>query len=301
MSNKQTITKPLADIPKELSGIPGISTGPCFVPITQSRIALGSLPGKGKSTLVHGCPSMLVLDVENSGATVNFPRCVRFGPKEVDGKWYMPSIQEYVAVAEAAIAAKKSGSSSITTIAIDTVDAWLRLHETELKEERNVNDLGDYGPHGEGWRKRSSTFFDMLDRVYKAGLGWVVIGHVQPRTIRVKGAGDITLHSFAISEAPRTVLFGSCEHQLYLDVKEVPITKTVSLPNGNVYEEILGVDRKRVLTPKPGELKFKPGQVDDVKCRVPLPDEIVISEENGWADLTTAYDAAIETLRKRLQ
>lgn len=244
---------------------------------------------------------MLVLDVENSGATVNFPRCARFGPQpDGRGGWVTPPIAKYLEVVDTVIALKKAGKTDITTVGIDTVDCWLRLHEQELKTERNVADLGDYGPHGEGWRKRSSAFFDMLDRIYNAGMGWVVIGHVAPKTIRVKGAGDITLHTFTISEGPRSTLFGSCDHQLFLDTEDYDVTEQVSLGNGNFYDKIIRTEKRRVLTPRPGDLKFKHGQVDDVKCRVPLPDKIVVSEQNAWADLTAAYDAAVTTLKTNL-
>lgn len=293
-SNTQTITPPTG-VPPELTGFECLSQGLNPVTLAQSRIMLGSLPGRGKSTLVHGCPTTLVLDVENSGPTVARPRCLRFGPKRdrATGATVTPPITEYRKLVDKMIQLRKAGKTPIETIAIDTVDAMLNQFARELCKERGVESLGDCERQGMGYVRQRDFLFNMIEDIYDAGFGWVTICHVGPRTVRTD-KGEVITYGFLLPEKVREYLFGRCEHQIFIDEQEIPVMTTKKLANGNTYEAQVGTRKSRVLVPKPGNLKYRPGHgIEEAKCRVPLPDEIPISEENGWQELEVAYDQAI--------
>lgn len=296
MANQQTLVNPAtgAAIPAYLSGVAGVATGHEAPTLNQSRIVAASLPGKGKSSLLHNNGKALVLDPEWGGKTVKSPRAIRFGPTQdkKTGLKHHPSSEDYLRVVQKVVDARKAGSREIEMLGVDTLNSLLKLRERELMAKFNVTRLKDI-THGDGFTMVTNFVQDLLTLAESSGMGWFCCVHVGVKSVRTDD-GEKIVHDMTLWPTVRNLIEGVCDHRFYLDKCQVPVVETKMI-GGKPKEVTVGQRTACVLESKPG-LKFKPGQFDDMKVRVPFEDEIVISEDNGWADLEAAYAKAVAKL-----
>lgn len=294
LANKQELVNPATGgvIPDYLKGLPGVSTGHEIPTLNESRIVLASRPGKGKSTLLNSNPKAFVLGPEWGGKTVANPKAIRFGPMKRNGKFFSPTSQEYRDVLEKVFSARKKGATEFEMLGIDTLNSAVDLFARELLASYKVTDLKQVA-HGAGFTMTGDFVHRMLADAEQSGMGWCCCVHVGTRTIRTDD-GEKLVHDMTLWPTIRNLIEGPCDHRFYMEKAEVDVTET-KMVAGKPKEIKVGSREVAILEVRPG-LKFKPGQYDDVKVRVPFEDEIVISQENGWSDLEAAYAKAVERL-----
>jgi hypothetical protein len=291
----QVITSP---IPSDLADIPGIVTGFRPVPVNRGRYVLCGRGGCGKSTLLHSNPKAFILDPEEGGNTVDDPKAICYAPdpdQVPEGSY----AEAYMDVADRIITRYKQGKREFELLGIDTLDELIEVFLVDFCRKHKLEDPLDYkSGEGNAYSIVRRDIFRILDRAHRAGMGWVLLCHVTPKTIRQAGEERV-VQSLAVSDSFRNAVFRKCEHMMFMDyftknikgplIKKVIKGKTVSIP-GEMKQEIW-----RVLKTKPGGL-WKGESTSDVKVRVPFPDSTEIPRLGGWNVVTKAYDEAVKTL-----
>lgn len=293
---QSVITK--REVPKDLQGVSGLGTGFDPPDVQHTRLVITGQPGAGKSTLMNGNPKLLMLDPERGGATVADPEALRFTPP--------PTVQPdqldkaYLEFVDKIVARKLSGKSDILMIGIDTIDEMISLFQKALCLRENVTDVGDIGGgHGKGYFMVRDSIFGMLDKAYRAGLGWVLIAHTKVRHVTIDGKERETC-GLGISDSYKTAVFQKCEHMMFVEKGIVTVVgpATIKTVNGKKLEKPGKRENKKVrkLKTSPGGL-WMGGETTDVKVRVPLPEEMVLPELGGWDMFVSAYNDAVASLQ----
>ena len=270
-------------IPDELQGIKGVQTGFKIPSPNGARYLLCGKPGCGKSSLLHSNPKAIVLDPEMGGGTVPHPVALRFGPTvDANGKLaFSPGWEDYVAYVNKICALKNAGKLSHELFGIDTIDALVDLHEKWFCKKHNIASPGDYGGgQGAGWNKVRNSILDLLDQVYAAGFGWLVIAHTTAEVIRPKGEGEVVRYTLSLSQKFREELKQRCEHFLFLNKGMVAVKGGKPAPAVVMQTTAGGV--------------WKAESIGEVKVRLPLPDEFVIPMSNPWSMLESEYNKAAD-------
>lgn len=286
------------EVPKDLQGITGIETG-FNAPIVQKiRIVVTGQPGSGKSTFLNSNPHMMMLDPERGGRTVKNPVALRFTPADDVSPEQLD--KAYLEFADKIIARKLSGKDDIKMIGIDTIDEMILIFQKALCLRENVTDVGDVGGgHGKGYFIVRDSIFGMLDKAYRAGLGWAIVAHTKTRYVTVNGT-ETTVSSLGISDSYKSALFQKCEHILFTEngVQSITGEPIVKIVKGKRIEKPGKPENRRVkkLKTRPGGL-WMGGDTADVKVRVPLPEEMVLPHAKGWDMFVSAYDEAVKTLQ----
>jgi GTPase SAR1 family protein len=298
MNGKVTSVLTKREVPKDLQGIQGVSTGFDPPSVYESRFVILGEPGSGKSTLINSDPNIMVLDVESGGLTVADPQALRFtAPPRTD-----PSQLDkvYYSFIDRVIARKLSGKDDVKMIAIDSIDKMIEIALGCLCLRAGVADpiMSEDKKSGNLYTQAKLDVFGALDKAFHAGLGWALIAHMATRTVRV-GQEQKEQKGLAVSDSFKRPVFRECEHMLFVsrgvEIIQHPTTtkkvggKTITIPGKTENVPV------RKLRSKPGGL-WAGGDAEDVKVRVPFETEIVIPPKGGFGTLKAAYDRAVETL-----
>lgn len=287
------------EIPKDLQGTKGLRAGFVIPDVQQTRLVITGQPGAGKSTFLNSNPYLLSLDPERGGDTVADPRALRWTPPPSVGPEVLD--KAYLTFVDTIVARKLRGKDDILMVAIDTLDEMVLLFQRALCLREGLSDVGDFGGgHGKGYFVVRDAVFGMLDKVYRAGMGWAIIAHTAIKTVTV-GREEKQISGLAISDSYKRTTFQKCEHMLFVEhgIEIVPGKKEVKIV-GSKKIEIPGkttTRKARKLKTRPGGL-WKGGETNDVKVRVPLPDEMILPATGGWDLFVEAYEAATERLMK---
>lgn len=291
------------EIPKDLQGILGVSTGFDIPNVEQTRLVITGQPGAGKSTLLNSNPHLLSLDPERGGRTVADPKAMRFTPPPNTDPAQLD--KAYLAFVDKLVARKLKGSNDVQMVCVDTLDEMIGLFQKALclREaiEGVVPEIGDVGGgHGKGYAIVRESIFGMLDRIYRAGMGWACIAHTIIKTVTVDGK-EVQVSGLAMSQSYMSALFRKCEHMMFIEhgrqtVKLPDQVKTVGGKKRTVPGKSTSVKVRKLKT-RPGGL-WQGGSTNDVKVRVPLRDEYVLPKVGGWDLFTEAYVEACNLLTK---
>lgn len=287
------------EIPKDLQGVEGMRAGFVIPSLQKSRLVITGQPGAGKSTLLNSNPSLISLDPERGGDTAADPQALRFTPPPTTDPAQLD--QAYLTFVDKLIARRRKGATDISMVCIDSIDEMIGLFQKSLCLRENTLDVGDVrGGHGKGYFIVRDAIFGMLDKVYRSGMGWAIIAHTKVKTITV-GGEERQVSGLAVSDSYKSAIFQKCEHVLFVEhgMEKVAGAETVKLVGGREIKKSGKTTMKRVrkLKTRPGGL-WQGGDTNDVKVRVPLPDEIILPKLGGWGVLDEAYKEAVETLTK---
>ncbi len=186
-------------------------------------------------------------------------------------------------------------------IAIDTLDELISIFQRALCIREGQADVGDIGGgHGKGYFMVRDSIFGMLDKIYRAGMGWAIIAHTCTKTVKI-GNDEKQVSGLAMSNSYMRTVFQKCEHMLFVEhgiqttkgPDEVKIVggKRISKPGKMTTSKV------RKLKTRPGGL-WQGGDTNDVKVRVPLHEEYVLPKLGGWDFLDSAYKEAVGRLIK---
>ena len=184
-------------------------------------------------------------------------------------------------------------------IAIDTIDELIGIFQRALCLRENASDVGDIGGgHGKGYFMVRDAIFGMLDKIYRAGMGWAIIAHTTTKTVTV-GRDEKQVSGLAISDSYKRAVFQKCEHMLFVEhgVETVTGEKEIKVVKGKRIEKpgAKEIVKVRKLKTRPGGL-WQGGDTNDVKVRVPIRDEMTLPKVGGWNLLAEAYEDACRLL-----
>lgn len=285
------------EVPKDLSGIPGLCTG--FRPkvLNTSKLVIAGLPGTGKSTLLHSNPHALVLDPEDGGRTAGIPEAIRYPDWEAVTR--PPSLEDYLNTARNVIRLKSQGKlDSVQMIGIDTFDRLLELWDRDFCKRHSVESPGDAcGGYGKGYLALKREIMSFLSEISHVGLGWCLLVHITDQIVR-SGTTDRVMLKLTITGKMREIVFQESEHMLFMDSDVDRQEHFKPNPKGGSPVS-LGVTEKRIrkIVCEPGELKMG-GQITDVKVRVPFPRELIVPQRGGWAVFDQAFNDAVSIVGK---
>jgi len=289
------------EIPKDLQAIPGLSTGFDVPNVQQTRLVITGQPGAGKSTLLNSNPHLLSLDPERGGRTVADPKALRFTPPAKIDPAQLD--KAYLAFADGVVARKLAGSNDIQMVCVDSLDELIGIFQRALCLRSAtggvVPEIGDVGGgHGKGYALVREDIFGMLDKIYRAGMGWACVAHTTLKTVTVDGK-EVQVSGLAMSQSYMSALFRKCEHMMFIEhgiqtIREPDTFKTIAgkkvkVPGKSVNQKV------RKLKTRPGGL-WQGGTTNDVKVRVPLKDEYILPKLGGWDLFTEAYEEACNLL-----
>jgi len=293
-----TISSPIS-IPDDLARIPGVSSGFDIPSANRGRYVITGKPGTGKSTLVHSNPAAFVLDPEHGGSSVADPMALRYTPPDDTPEG--SHADAYLAVVEALIKRRRSGAQDIQLIGIDTIDEMIEIFLRDFCRKHKIDDPLDFKDGtGNAYTIVRKDIFGMLDRIYRAGFGWVILAHVQPKTVRL-GQESKIIQQLAVSDSFKGIIKRKCEHMLFVerstrqdkepDTVRMVGDKKIMLPGKTITIPC------RILKTSPGGL-WEGDTTDEIKVRIPLENRIDLPETGGWDALSQAYDRAVSILTK---
>lgn len=285
------------EIPKDLQDVKGLRAGFVIPTVQQTRLVITGQPGAGKSTLLNSNPYLLSLDPERGGDTVADPRALRWTPPPNTDPKVLD--KAYLEFADKIIARKLKGATDIRMITIDTIDEMILLFQKALCLREGLDDVGDVGGgHGKGYFMVRDSIFGMLDKVYRAGMGWAIIAHTATKTVTI-GKEEKQVSGLAISSSYMRTVFQKCEHMMFVEhsISTVPGKEIVTVVKGNKFTKPgkTTVKKVRKLKTRPGGL-WQGGDTNDIKVRVPLADEIILPKVGGWDLFAKAYEDAVKLL-----
>jgi len=287
------------EIPKDLQGMEGMRSGFVVPSLMQSRLVITGQPGSGKSTLLNSNPSLISLDPERGGDTVADPQALRFTPPPGTDPAHLD--QAYLTFVDKLILRRRKGATDIGMVCIDSIDEMIGLFQAAICRREGVLDVGDaFGGHGKGYARAGEAIFGMLDKVHQAGFGWAIIAHTKTKTVMV-GKEERQVSGLSVSDSYKALIWRKCEHMLFVEhgMKMVAGEKEVKVIKGRkiIKPGKTIMERVRKLKTSPGGL-WQGGDTNDVKVRIPLPDEIILPKVGGWGVLDEAYRGAVDTLKK---
>lgn len=256
-------------------------------------------PGSGKSTLLNSNRFLLSLDPERGGDTVADPNALRFtpppntDPAEVD--------RAYIDFVKKLIARKKAGADDIRMVAIDTVDELIGIFQKALCLQTGFEDIGDVGGgHGKGYAIVRERIFGMLDDLHRAGIGWAIVAHTATKTVKV-GKEEKQISGLAVSDSYKRAIFQKCEHMIFIEKGVVTVQgkDEIKVVGGKKIKKpgVTKTEKVRKIKTSPGGL-WQGGDTNDVKVRVPLPEELILPKVGGWDTFAKAYEEAVSLLTK---
>lgn len=210
----------------------------------------------------------------------------------------------YLEFVDKIVARKMRGATDIKMIAIDSIDEMILLFQKALCLRENTDDVGEVGGgHGKGYFMVRDAIFGMLDKIYRSGMGWAIIAHTAIKTVKV-GNEEKQISGLAMSSSYVRATFQKCEHMLFVEHGSETVVgeKEYKILNGRKIEKKGKTTTKKVrkLKTRPGGL-WQGGDTNDVKVRVPLPNEIILPRLAGWDCLDEAYKGAVALLTKGLE
>lgn len=287
-----TITSP---IPTDLANIPGIATGFRPTDINHGRFVIAGRGGSGKSTLIHSNPQAFILDPEGGGNTVDDPQALTYtAPRTVQpGKL----AEAYMTMAKTITDRAAKGATDYTMLVLDTMDEFVDIFLTDFCFIHKIDDPLEYQDgNGNGYSIVAKQIFGMLSQAYRAGMGWTILAHIEPKTKKV-GGQDRTIISFAVSDSFRKIMKRKCEHMIFIEFenksvlppptfKKVASGKTIEIQGKAVVEAI------RVVKTTPGGCWEGDGPGEN-KVRLPFPERTELPPVGGWDVLSDVYDKAV--------
>lgn len=259
------------------------SAAPDFPDTLRLRLYILSLPGNGKTQFTSTFPDSVHIDPEDTRRFVVGGKSRRFVPS---------SGAECSEFLESLIA---DGAKTFKHVIIDTIEKFVQLMIPHITDEYNrthakqVLDVREVGSEGSGWGKINEGVLNYLQRLYNAGYGWSVCGHLRREEFG-QGENLRVVYSPLINEGIRGGLLR--------DAQYVMQPSLVSQPE---YETLVGSDGKpvrgKLITVRKCRLEFK--TLPDPKNQTSrllkdrlgqyMPESIIIGETNGYELFDEVY------------
>jgi hypothetical protein len=290
---ENVVTRKPVKLPAALSNVMEVSQGFESPDPDSLRIVVTGRGGSGKTSFVASNPRCLLFDLERQPRTLIDPQAT-FVRLKTNSVHSADDLRKGIDAFLAAYRTDPTLRESIKTVAIDSFDVWVEWGLRELCAKFDLEDAGDYkGGHGKGYFKVRDDIFDTLDRIHRAGLGWVLVAHIS-----LKEVGDVQVPALGVSKSFRDVLVRSRDLMFKIDcVPGVVEQKTksgtvIKIPSKNPK------DRRYVLIT---DTSTTAEDFDSPKCNVPVESGLVIPARGGWSAFRAAYSKAVDIRRNELE
>jgi hypothetical protein len=193
------------------------------------------------------------------------------------------------------------GEAPFQCVAIDTLDAFIKLLDEYLVKERNlsVDSMKQWGHRGAGYRVIGDRLIKELDMLDRAGYPYMLACHLLEKDQEF-GETTITVRKPVMPQTFMKDLVGMTDVKVrtYRSMDKKPVYKTEQkeLPNGKKVERKKKIADKVVSEYWVGMLPQDPtDKFDDTKRRVAtFQDPVMLSLENPWNDFNESYEKACE-------
>lgn len=259
---------------------------PDFPETLRLRLYVLSLPGNGKTTFVSSFPDSIHIDPEDTRRFVVGGRSRRFVPSS--GAECSEFIESLI----------DDRAKQFKHVIIDTIEKFVPLMIPYITDEYNrthknpVMDIREMGSEGSGWGRINESVLNMLQRLYNAGYGWTVCGHLRREEV---GFGDNlrVIYSPLVNEGIRGGLLRDAQYVMQPSLFTSPeYEKVISSDGRPMQGRLISVRRCRLefkTLPDPKNLttrilKDRLGQY--------MPESIVIGEKDGYDLFDAVYRKA---------
>lgn len=286
----QTLTtKDGAVVPSFLSGF-NVESGASPPPFHRLRIYLLGLPGSGKTTLSASMADTLYVDPEDSHRFVVGSRSMRCAP--ADGAQADALINKLCSMRSCA------PGNPLRHVVIDTAESFLShmipwmttTYNAGRDPGKHIEDIREYGQKGAGWAKVNEQFLSYLRRLYAAGYGWTVVGHLKEIILTLPGGGSSVVLRALVNDG----IMGG----LYRDAQFVGMIRPREIKEVITRKSAKGVEIKDFQRKRRYILEFSTPDTADVATRLVkdrlgkyMPNEIDVTDD-GMAAVEAAYNSA---------
>lgn len=235
---------------------------PCFNPPgpAETNIVLRSKPGIGKTTLLAGNPTALMVSCETGGAEAAVGSRAR---QKILREW--PDFHDLMARLETDA---KEDARQFTTVCIDTIGQFAEKFAYPYWCSKN----GCTEVEGFDWPKAAKFLMNFLRKLNNMGYAWHVTDHLIDKVIKSTTGAEKIITESVLPNTLIKLLDQECSYILTLElVQETKDARGQSLP----------LDKrpwKCIASTKPG----RKTSLANPKTRIWLPDTFEVPILNGW-------------------
>jgi hypothetical protein len=247
---------------------------------------------EGKTTFDGSIPNNIILDFEDGANAVVGTNSIRIHIKDYT------HLDKVIAKL---IEDSKNGKRHWDRVSFDTIEEFVDLMKHQLEEEKNQEDIFDYGSQGHGYNLVLQRVWSKVMDLEQAGYTWAIVGHqkVVTTTNPVTKKDETKLREAVIPSIANKIKNKS-DFQLtvYCLSRAVELKKKQKLPSGQVIEVPIGTEVRKTyyvdcLTTSRGEGKSRGVPDMETKFEVPLV--------GGWNVFREKYNAAVVAAKKKYQ
>ena len=246
---------------------------------------------EGKTTFFASIPNNIILDFEDGANAIVGPNSVRIHIRDY------PHLEQVV---KKLVEDAKNKKRHWSRVSFDTIEEFVDLIKHQLEEEKNVEDITDYGSRGHGYNLILQRVWSVVMDLEQAGYTWAIVGHQKLKTeMNPATKKEETKIREAVYPMVASKIKNKSDFQItiYRLPKTKKITKKIKLATGQVIEqseeETTNVYYASSFTSGRGDGKSRGVPTMDTKFEIPLI--------NGWDVFRRKYDAAVEAARKEYQ
>lgn len=279
-ASDETIEVAGSPIPSRyLSGIDA-TTDPFDPPKAHRlRVYVVGQVGTGKTALACSIPDAHIFDAQDKSSGVS-----RLAPGSLVAR--PRSLKELRRRIDLLVndGPKKSGFRTVVFDPLSTI--VYGLIATGLADEKNVDDIGEYGREGKGWRIVNNEFVDWYERLWLAGYGVWCFGHITPPLSK----GGEFKHE--VTPGVRAYLISSSEFHFMTSVRAVTVPRKVKDGRGRSI-----VRSDRVARYFLDMIPILDPDADKFHARQHIPmieDSIVHKEGHGYDSFRAVYESSVK-------
>ena len=267
----------------------GVVTGYTPKAVEDLNLYIVGPSGEGKTTFESSISDHMILDFDKAAEGIVGTRAMRVPIR---------SYEQYMQITQKLIDEGKAGKHVVHRVSIDTTDEWIGMIINRLQEEKDCDDITDYGSQGKGWSMIVRRCWSRLRELEEAGFVWSCVGHMITKTetnpVTHKERTVIRDAAFP-SFAAKIVRSSDFKLTIYCINKEIEKKMKRTLPSGQVIEVPCGTEMTSkyfldsyTTAEREGKGRAPTGMVR--KFEIPLL--------NAWDIFKNNYNIAVQKAKK---
>ncbi len=255
----------------------------------ELRLWIVAMDGCGKTSFLSGIPRNIILDFDNAARSVVGSLSTRIAIKGYDS--YQKALAQLKKDAE-------GGRRPFDRVTFDTVDEWVGMIAVHLQNEKNIEDIGEYGTSGSGWRMLRDRCWSVIRELEGLGYTWAISGHLSLKTDKIPGTKtEMTRLAETIFPTMGGKIRAKSDFKLTLLVENKNFRPDLVLPSGKVLKDKGKVEQVTkyfvdCTTTAANEGKSRAVSGMEKRFEIPLI--------GGWQEFERRYNDAIEVEKLRV-